>query len=500
MKIRPVIRNAFFNSGAWALSVLLSVAFTPYVVRQLTIEGYGIYALFTSLIGYYALLDLGLGQSLIKFIPHYKATGDYAGMNRSINTAFSIQIIAGLISSGLLIAFADPILGWLAIPPASRPGAKAAWLACAVGFFFSMLSGTVNSLLMGFQRYDVTGKLGVARDLSINLALVTVLFLGGRLKAAIDATVCLTVAIFVAYLIKARQTVPQWRFSFAFDARAFRHLFGFGIFMFISALSQSFSIYFMRFVLSAMAGPSAVTYYSVPFKVIVAFWGLLSTGGAVLLPFTSQIAAEGDPQRLPGVYLNAAKYSMILSVPVFSLLAIFGRPILAVWMGGAFAEKAWPTLCLLSLGSLLNSTAIIPVAMAFGLGRSRLVALFSLLTMCVAAGLGIPLIRLKGVTGAALGVSVASSVWVLFSFYFAKRLLGVVPRQHFNRVYRFHVLAALPFLAALAFFERLWSGGSLIQLTVWLPLAVGVYCALLLLTKWLATGEVKRLWGARARG
>jgi O-antigen/teichoic acid export membrane protein len=495
---RPrLLRSALYNSSAWAATVLLAVLFTPYIVRKLTVEGYGIYALLTSLTGYYAFLDLGLGQSLIKFVPQHKAANDYEALDRSINTVICIQIMAGGLASGFLIAFADPILRRLAIPLGSWASAKAGLIACAIGFFFSMLSGTMKSLLMGLQRYDITSKIGVARDVVVNAGLVTVLFFGGRLKAAIYATVFLTVIFFAFYSLAARRNLPQWRMSFAVDKELFWRLFNFGLFVFISTLAQSFSVYFMRFLLSAIAGPSAVTYYTVPFMIIIGFGGFLSTSIAVLLPFSAEMAARGNRESLQDVYLRAAKYNVVLGLPVLALMGIFSRPILSVWMGTVFAEHAWLSMQLLCFASLVSSLGAIPAVMAFGLGYSRLVAGFSLVAMALAAGMAIPLIHRAGVAGAALAVAIASLVWIVFSFYAAARHLSVDFTTHFNRVYRFHVVVGLPLLAVAMLFERFQPVQGVSELAIALACSLAAYYGLIISTKWVDFYEVKQLLGSR---
>jgi O-antigen/teichoic acid export membrane protein len=492
--MRPrLLRSALYNSSAWAATVLLAVLFMPYIVRKLTIEGYGIYALLTSLIGYYAFLDLGLGQSLLKFVPQHKAANDYGALDRSINTVVCIQILAGVFASGFLIAFADPILRWLAIPIGSWVSAKAGLIACAIGFFFSMLSGTMKSLLMGLQRYDITSRVGVARDVVVNAGLVTVLFFGGQLKASIYATVFLTGVFLVFYFLAARRNLPQWRMSFALDKELFWRLFNFGLFVFISTLAQSFSVYFMRFLLSAIAGPSAVTYYTVPFMIIIGFGGFLSTSIAVLLPFSAEMAARGNRESLQDVYLRAAKYNVVLGLPVLALMGIFSRPILNVWMGTVFAEHAWLAMQLLCFASLISSLGAIPAVMAFGLGYSRLVAGFSLVAMALSAGMAIPFIHWAGVAGAALAVAIASLIWIIFSFHVAERHLGVDFTSHFNKVYRFHIVVGLPLLAVALLFERFLPVQGIVQLALALACSLAAYYGSIALNKWIDFDEVKQL-------
>ena len=107
---RKVARNALYNSAAWAGSVLIAILVTPYLVRKLGIEGYGVYALLTSLVGYFSLMDLGLGQGVTKYVAEYVARGDHEAVAASVGAALWVQCVLGVLAAGVLVLCADPLL------------------------------------------------------------------------------------------------------------------------------------------------------------------------------------------------------------------------------------------------------------------------------------------------------------------------------------------------------------------------------------------------------
>src|SRR3989304_2721202 len=217
--VRRLLKNAAYNSGSWGATVLIALITTPYIVHKLTIEGYGVYALLIGLVGYYGLLDLGLGQGGIKFVSGDKVKEDYESISRSINAALWVQIAAGLVGSGALVIFAESILRLLKVSPALWADAKIGLYVSAIGFFFTMLSGTLSSVLMGLQRYDITSKVNVVTNLLLTVLIVFVLFLGAGLKEVIFLTVASAIVMFTIYLLTVRNTLfhMQCFFIFFFD-------------------------------------------------------------------------------------------------------------------------------------------------------------------------------------------------------------------------------------------------------------------------------------------
>lgn len=60
------IHNAIFNILRWVFSIGLSFLVLPYIVDRLGANIYGIFVVITSGVGYFALLDLGLGSAVTK--------------------------------------------------------------------------------------------------------------------------------------------------------------------------------------------------------------------------------------------------------------------------------------------------------------------------------------------------------------------------------------------------------------------------------------------------
>ena len=441
---RKVVKNAFFNSGGWGLTVLIALVATPYIVNKLTLEGYGIYAILTGLVGYYGLLDLGLGQGVIKFVSQFKAIGDHEAISRSINAALWVQVITGLLGSAALVIFTEPILRFLNVSAVFWDDAKIGLYVSAVGFFFTMISGTLSSVLMGLQRYDITSKVNVTTNGILTLAIVGLLYAGYGLREIIYATGLSTIIVFSIFIAKVKTKLPHWKLSLVFDGKYFRTLFNFSGYMFVSRISSLFSNYVVRFIVSALLGPAAVTYYVVPMKIITAFSGLLSSVTTVLFPFASELGAGDKRERLQSVFINALKYITTIAFPVYLILILFSREILTVWMGSEFAAQASLVMSLLAVAHLLASLTMVPSNVAFGLGYSKTIAIFSMATLLLGIAFVIPFAKFWGIWGVAGGILAVQIIEApIFILYITTKTLRILVTQVIRNVLLFNVIIAL---------------------------------------------------------
>src|SRR3954467_2728016 len=92
---------AIFVDGALGLVML------PFNVSHLGKSAYGLWALTTSVLWFFGVLDLGYGSALVKFIAQYRAWRDRTALNEIIST---IAVVFTGVGSMCLIVTA--LLAW----------------------------------------------------------------------------------------------------------------------------------------------------------------------------------------------------------------------------------------------------------------------------------------------------------------------------------------------------------------------------------------------------
>jgi O-antigen/teichoic acid export membrane protein len=427
---------------------------TPYFVFKLSAEGYGVYALLTGLLGYYGLLDFGLGQGVTKYVAEFSAANDQGAVNRSINAALSVQSVVGLIGSALFILLAEQVLRLLKIPENLLAVSRVGLYVSACGFFFTMIAGTLNAALTGLQLFNITGKVSVVMNIVLTCAIALALALGGGLLAAIVLTGVSAVFLFGVYARLLRVHHPGFRFAFDFDRREFGSLGSFSGYMFLSKISNVFSQYIVRFVVSAFLGPAAVTLFVVPAKLVSAVGGLLSNGSWVLFPFASEMQGRNDPGRARSIFESGSKYFAAMAVPMFLFIMVAARPLLSLWMGEEFARQGWEILALLAFSALLGSLTTVPNLVSMGLGYARVVGLFSVLTIGMYVVLLPILTGSYGPLGTCWAMVSATIPGLFLVLYETKKLLRLSIGRYLRNALALHLV---PIAAALVFVLSGWS-------------------------------------------
>ena len=75
---KTVLRNVAANWVGFGSQVIVTLLLTPFVIKQIGTEAYGLWLLLQSAVGYYGMVDMGLRAGLTQTIARRIARQDYA--------------------------------------------------------------------------------------------------------------------------------------------------------------------------------------------------------------------------------------------------------------------------------------------------------------------------------------------------------------------------------------------------------------------------------------
>ena len=72
---RKIVRNTAANTFMKISHYVIAFLMFPFIIRHVGVEDYGIYLLVGAFVGYFGLLDFGVGSALVKYVAEYNAKG-----------------------------------------------------------------------------------------------------------------------------------------------------------------------------------------------------------------------------------------------------------------------------------------------------------------------------------------------------------------------------------------------------------------------------------------
>ncbi len=418
-------KNVVFIWAGMAVVLFITFFLSPFLVHSLGKSEYGIWALIFSVVYYTNLIDVGMKQSLARYIPKYYAVKDYVKLNEVINSSTFLYLFAGLLVILIVLAIAFFFLGAFEIEPhlmsAMRITLIIIGLDQAIMFFF-MASTAIGP----FHRYDVNNIIGI--PMSIISALVIVYFLkqGYGLVALGIITIVTTIVRTIIKRIYQQALVPQIEFHPKYIKKdRTRELLGYGLISFFIVISWMVVFNTDNIIIGVFLSTSAVTYYSIAGSLVSHLRGLINAIGIPLVPVISHYDASNDLSQIYGLHAKVTKYLFYFTASVCALLLIFGDDFIYLWMGTEFTRTVH-VLYILVLPSAIYLPQIAANSVMLGIGKHR--PLFYILVSEAVLNLilSLALVKPLGIYGVALGTAITQLLiyTYVFPYVFHKVIQG----------------------------------------------------------------------------
>ena len=431
--------NVVANLAGRAGSVLVAVGCTPFYLRYLGVEAYGLIGVYLSLFVLASVLDFGLGTTLNRELAR-RAGGTEAGSDAS--SSRSLVALLSLVSSGLALAVAALVaLGcgaiahhWLRGETLDAGTMRDAILLMGIALALQWPIGLFSGGLSGLQRQVALNVVLLGASILRGIGAVLVL---AYASPSIEAYFAWQVLVGVLHAATLRlllgRMMPPARGPVRIDFGLLRSIGGFAAGVSGIAMLSVIASNLDRLLLSTWLPLDRFAHYT-----LAGFVASLSTFAVAplfnaLLPRFSELVARDDAVGISTLYHYGSQVIAVLTFPLAGIVVVFAPEILWLWTHDATiaAEASGPARAL-AIGATCLALANMPYAVQLAFGWTRLAVLLN-----GAALLLMPPLLYLGVTrGGATG---AATAWALVN---AAMLLVGMAAMH-RRYLRGEILAWL---------------------------------------------------------
>ena len=425
---KVLARNTAINLAGLVIPLGVAVVAVPILLHSLGLDRFGILSLAWVLIGYFALVDFGLGRALTQAASQALGAGDNEGLRSvsvaAIATMFTLGILGGIIAAAITPWLAYTVLH---MDASLRPEAATSFYLLAVSLPFVLATAGFRGLLEAHQHFGLATALRLPLSIFNFVGPLLVLPLSRSLVPIVAMLVAGRLVMFVAHLVACLRRYPWLVRGAPVDFTRLRALLRDGGWMSVSNVISPLMVNLDRFVIGALISVAAVTYYATPFELASK---LLFISGAVLGVFFPAFAATYSQDKAHTVLMfDRANRLVLLGVfPPILFFVAFAHEILLVWVGPDLAARSTSILQLLAIGMLINSMAQVPVAFLQATRRADLTARLHLAELPIYLAMIVVFGRMFGVTGVALAWTLRVSIdTCALSWMCRRQLADLIP-------------------------------------------------------------------------
>lgn len=407
------------------VKLVVTLLFTPFLVRSLGIEGYGLYALVGAMAAYLYILDFGMNDTVLRFfVEHEKDTAErdhFLARTLGLYTAVGGLILLATLG---LSALVEPLFMATTAPEqldmlrrmVLMTGGGAAVLV-ALNPFGALLSATESFVFLRIMEIAVT--------VLSTLVMVLVLLSGGDAVGVVAVTASST-AIQGLMRLGYAVVVLRVRVRLALPERTLLKRVGsYAAPIFVVMIARVLFWRLDSILIGATIGAAPIAIYAIGVTFNKYFMSFATALSRVMTPEIIRRVDQGaDAATLTDLMISISRIQAMFLLLILTALAVFGQRFLTLWLGPEFAASYWIMLAILvpyTLELTGNARNIILQVKGLYWLRSGITLAMALLNI----PLTLYLLQLWGVLGAAISTGIAVFIGYILVSVLLKMRVGM---------------------------------------------------------------------------
>lgn len=406
---RQLVKNSLASYARFLVACVILAALTPWTVRMLGDEGYGVWVLLLAISGYLELLDLGLMAATVKFVS--ASANDDLSTRQSVVATLARRYVRTTLLTLLVSLVAYTVFAVIyPLPNQLRQEAMFAAIAVSLRIVVQLPGSLAAGILSAHERLDIVqGLRTISLVFAATLQIVSLTAGWGLLGLALSQTLAaLLETLAFWYLALARY--PESRRPFASPQTsllaALNH---FSLWSVVLNLSAVVIARTDPLLIGLVLPLSAVTLYSVPLRIAEQLLLVAKQSINCFTPIFARLHRENRHDELSREYRRSLGQAYGVAIGFIIPTMWFASALLSAWMGSEFGTGAnvlrWLLLAVLArvaqevAGNLLGMT-----------GAIRIVALGMAATAGLNLTLSVLLLRVWGSDGVAAATFLATAI------------------------------------------------------------------------------------------
>lgn len=408
-----------------AVNMAVGLFYTPVMLRLLGQAEYGLYSMIGALIGYLSVLDLGLGNTIVRYTAQNRSIGDRkreSELNGLFLFLYSVISVIAVIVGVVLYLNLDNMFGkTLSATEISKARIMTVLLIVNLAFTFPL--SIFGSIIQAYERFVFLRIVNILRVILNPCMVLPFLIMGfGSIMLVVISTILNLLCLLsnVWYGFKYLNVKFAWGH---FDLTFLKEVAAYSFFIFLNVVMDKIYWGTGQFVLGIERGTIDVAVYAVAVQFLMMYMQFSTGISGVLLPKVTIMVAEGvTPAALTHFFTKIGRLQFIIVGFIFSSFVLFGREFIYLWAGEGYLP-ACPMVILLMFSMIISllQNAGIAILQAMNLNKYRMTiySIIALLNLAVSFSLA----KLWGGLGCAIGTSTAlliSTGFIMNHYYYKK--------------------------------------------------------------------------------
>ncbi|MEG1106996.1 MAG: oligosaccharide flippase family protein [Eubacterium sp.] len=426
MKINQLKIGVILSYISMGISTVISILYTPIMLRLLGQSEYGLYQLVFSVVSYLGLLSFGFGSAYMRFFARYKVKNDQEGiarLNGMFMLVFLLIAVVALLAGSLLILNIETLFK-NSLTGHEIATAKILMTLMVFNIAVSFPASVFDANVTAHEQYFFQRIVNLLRSVLNPFLTLPLLLMGYKSISLVVVTTLLTLGSLLVNVWFCFKKL-KIRFSFKhFEIDLFKEIAVFSSFVFLNMITDQINWSVDKFILGVLAGTAGVAVYSIAAQLNTYYLNFSTSISSVFIPRINCIVAENsDNKQLTEIFTKVGRIQFVILSLIISGYIVLGQAFIYFWAGSDYTSSYF-------VGLWLMIPVTVPLIQNLGIEIQRAKNMHkfrSIVYIFIAIGnilLSIPLCKLYGPVGCAVGTAISLLIGngLIMNWYYQKKI------------------------------------------------------------------------------
>lgn len=333
--------GAALNYVSIILNAVVGLLYTPYMLRMMGQSEYGLYALVGSVISYLTVLDLGLGNAIIRYTAKYRAEGKQKEQYEMFGMFLVLYTIIGIIAlfAGMSLYFNVDNMFGDTMSSVELDRARIMMLILVFNLAVTFPMSIYGSIITAYERFVFPKVVNIIRIILNTIVMIVLLHLGYKAIAMVVLQTLFNLLTLVINYIYCKKELHIHVVFGKFQWGFLKEIAVYSFWIFLNVIMDKIYWSTGQFILGIVSGTVAISVFAIAIQLQGMYMGFSTAISSVFLPkVTGMVAVKNDNKEISNLFIRTGRIQNIVMAFILFGFITFGRQFIQLWAGPDYSD------------------------------------------------------------------------------------------------------------------------------------------------------------------
>lgn len=422
-----------------AVDMISSFLFTPFLVEYLGQSEYGLYSLVGTITSYLLLLDLGVGNAVIRYMSKYRFHNDIKNQKNFLGLITLFYGIIGIIVIilGIFLQKMLPIIFQNGLTIEEINKLQIMFGITMTNAAFTLMISGFDKVIIAFEHFSFSKGINIVKTI-LRVSISLIALKNGRDAVFLVLINFLITLVFgfvsIMYVLLKIKVTPNFR---GFEFGYIKEVLGFSSLVLLQMIATQINTMADKILLGAMASSTFVGVYALGSQIAQYYQSIAGATNGVLMPgVVNLIEKKASPKKLLDEMVNIGRFKLSYLGIIWVVFLLYGQLFINLWIGTENSYNIYLVTAIFMFPMLIFQIQSVGNNILWAKNKFKLQAYLQISISILSIGLIYILIQWNPIIGAAMGSAFSMFVCdIVVMNIMLNKILSISMKDYYYQVF-----------------------------------------------------------------